>query len=348
MLSLSLLCCILIVLEITTTTTVFSFSLSSFKPPSSSLFATKNKENGSSAATSSPKMYPPLSRDEVQAFLDTIPVYAVTEPNQEDGLVLLKEQNNPNKEIAYFFFSPEAANKVFAPLRQQKSNTNTDAGWNVSAYPLGLVWLELINSNTKNNDDDRSASSVDYRLLPEREDLIGAQNLLREQAKQQGKSPKIVDELGLFSQPYNEIPIFVDQFLRVVPAAAAAEGSSTKKEGEEKVPMYVGLNDLMETCNQAIKASSGSYQAAMSVISLSDLVEEMMKVEGNANDYRKVVLVPPTMTDESRATGSIISLPEKEDDDVLTWAGKINNNLEGNNNNNNEISIPTATNNWSD
>ena len=44
---------------------------------------------------------------------------------------------------------------------------------------------------------------------------------------------------------------------------------------------------------------------------------------------------------------NIVTAPEKEDDDVLTWAGKINNDLEGNNSNNNEISIPTATNNWS-
>jgi len=342
-------------------------------------FATENKEKKLSASKSttstttsststSSSLYPSLRRDEVQAFLDTVPVYAVTEPNQE-GLVLVKEKNNPN-DIAYFFFSPQSANEVFTPLRKTKKSNidkvaagdSTEADeWNVSAYPLGLVWFELINEEPEQNED--GTGGVEYRLLPAPDDLIGAQNLLREQAKQQGKSSattttsnNVDSNTELFRAPYNEVPIFVDQFLRVTTSAEAAAAGTTNSNNkqEEKVPMYIGLKDLMETCNQAIKASSGSnngdYQAAMSVISLKDLIDEMMAPNGNTNDYRKAILVQPSLPSSSSSSSSS---QQKEDPadaaDTFTWEGKQDD-AYGKNLDKDEglLSIPTATNDWSD
>ncbi len=254
------------------------------------------------------KNYPPMSRDEVQAMLDTIPVYTVTEPNQE-GLILLKEKGNSN-DIAYFFFSPEAANTVFSPLRKkQQEQEGSGADWSVSAYPLGLVWFELI------NDPEQKSQGVEYRLLPDPENLIGAQNLLREQQKQ-SKAPGNEKINNLFKSPFNEIPIFVDQFLRVTT-------SESNGDTREKVPMYISLKDLMNTCNQAIKASSGEYQAAMSAIDLRDLIDDMTKEGGNANDYRRAILVPPTPeneTDESDAQAATPASPK--DPDAFEWEGK--------------------------
>jgi len=286
------------------------------------------------------KNYPPMSREEVQFMLDAVPVYAVTEPDQE-GLVLLKEKNNPN-DIAYFFFSPQAANTVFSPLRKKENeSTGQEKGeWTVSAYPLGLVWFELI------NDPEQQSQGVEYRLLPEPNDLIGAQNLLREQQKQQSNgvpNPKINE---LFRSPYNDIPIFVDQFLRVTaPATEESEGEGGEKDNGERVPLYIGLKDLMDTCNKAIDASSGEYQAAMSAIDLKDLIVEMTKEGGNPNDYRRAILVPPTPNAENDAKpGSSSPTP---DSDAFNWDGKQD--IYGKAlKNNDEIATPTATNDWSD
>jgi hypothetical protein len=336
-----------------------SSSTTSLLPSTTGLFSTnKNKGFGSSdeeaaaaatkTTTTTPKtkkLYPSMSRDEVQSMLDTVPVYAVTEPNQE-GLVLLKEKNNPN-DIAYFFFSPKAATTVFAPLKKEGE-------WSVSAYPLGLVWFELIDNDPEKSED--GTRGVEYRLLPEPDDLIGAQNLLREQAKQQGtaaaKSSSSSDVNELFRLPYNEVPIFVDQFLRVSTATSAEEAATDAVE--EKVPMYIGLKDLMETCNKAIKASSGEYQAAMSVISLKDLIDEMMNTNGNTNDYRKAILAPPSEITKETTSASLSSSSSKtkskqpsQPEDPFSWEGKqniIGKKLEEGE----EISIPTATNDWSD
>lgn len=277
------------------------------------------------------KNFPPMSRDEVQAMLDTIPVYAVTDTTQE-GLVLLKEKNNPN-DIAYFFFSPDAANTVFSPLRKKQNESTVQQGeWSVSAYPLGLVWFDLI------NDPEEQNKGIEYRLLPEPDDLIGAQNLLREQQKQSGAkpNPKLNE---LFRSPYNEIPIFVDQFLRVTAPQGGDDG--------EKVPLYFGLKNLMETCNQAIKASSGEYQAAMSAIDMRDLIDEMTKEEGNPNDYRKAILVPPMPKAEDNSSDATTSSPEATKPDDFNWEGKSNSYGKGLGDNEG-ISTPTATNDWSD
>lgn len=295
-----------------------------------------------SAAT---KNYPPMSRDEVQAMMDTVPVYAVTEPNQE-GLVLVKEKNNPN-DIAYFFFSPEAANTVFSPLKKKQQNAGGE--WSVSAYPLGLVWFELI------NDPEQQGQGVEYRLLPDPEDLIGAQNLLREQQKQSGLSNPKINEL--FRSPFNDIPIFVDQFLRVTAQAPTEGEGEGDQKNLERVPLYIGLKDLMDTCNKAIQASSGEYKAAMSAIDLRDLIDEMTRKEGNANDYRKAVLVPPTpgaKSENDNGSNSDSNDAKKSSpgaastgSDPFNWEGKQN--LYGKPlEDGEEIATPTATNDWLD
>lgn len=275
--------------------------------PSHSL--TRSSATGLQAAAKT--NFPAMTRDEVQAMLDTIPVYAVTEPNQE-GLVLLKEKNNP-KDIAYFFFSPDAALTVFSPLRKKENESNRIGEWSVSAYPLGLVWFELINEPEE---------GIEYRLLPEPEDLIGAQNLLKEQQKQMKQNNPKTNEL--FKASFNQIPIFVDQFLRVT-AAAPSDGADD--DNRERVPMYFSLKDLMGTVNQAIKSSSGEYQAAMSAIDLSDLIEEMMK--DNANDYRRAIFVPPTpetnkaaKSSSSTPSSSPASTANQPVGDDLQWQGK--------------------------
>ena len=264
-------------------------------------------------------------------MLDTIPVYTVTEPNQE-GLILLKEKGNSN-DIAYFFFSPEAANTVFSPLRQkQEEQQGSDSDWGVSAYPLGLVWFELI------NDPEQQSQGVEYRLLPDPENLIGAQNLLREQQKQ-SNAPASEKINELFKSPFNDIPIFVDQFLRV--ATSESDGDT-----RDKVPMYIGIKDLMDTCNQAIKASSGEYQAAMSVIDLKDLIDDMTKKEGNENDYRRAIMVPPTSENKTDGNKAKAADPQTETD-ALNWKGKQT--MYGKDlNEDKEINTPTATNDWSD
>jgi hypothetical protein len=311
--------------------------------PSSTLGRSAAIETSLSAAT---KNYPPMSRDEVQAMMDTVPVYAVTEPNQE-GLVLVKEKNNPN-DIAYFFFSPEAANTVFSPLKKKQQTGQESGGeWSVSAYPLGLVWFELI------NDPEQQGQGVEYRLLPDPEDLIGAQNLLREQQKQSGvPNPKINE---LFRSPFNDIPIFVDQFLRVTAQAATEGEGNGDRKNLERVPLYIGLKDLMDTCNKAIKASSGEYKAAMSAIDLRDLIDEMTREGGNLNDYRKAVLVPPTPEAQNNSENENNSDDAKKSSpsssptgsDPFNWEGKQNmygKALEDGE----EIATPTATNDWSD
>jgi len=287
-----------------------------------------DKAASSSSGDEKKKNYPPMTRDEVQAMLDTVPVYTVTQAEVDDGLVLLKEANNPN-EIAYFFFSPQAAEKVFTPLKEKMAQ---ETNWIISAYPLGLVWLELI------NDPTQQSQGIEYRLLSEDDNIVGAKNLLRKQLEQSPGSNTKIDQL--FNQPYNQIPIFVNQFLGIT---AKSEDGETR----DLVPMYVGLKDLLGACNQAALASKGDYEAAMSVIDLNDLVFEMTKKSGNPNDYRRCVLVPPTPPVDEAENAASTTNEAAEPDGSLNWKGKEVSFGDGSDDTNPTISL-TTTNDWSD
>lgn len=222
---------------------------------------------------------PAMSRKEIEKLLDVVPVYAVTE-SEKGGLVLTKEKDNEN-DIAYFFFNPEIADAVFAPLFKKQEGVV----WDVTKFSLGLVWFELFQSKEKNG--------VEYRLLPELKELAGARKIL----DPDGEDPT------LFQSAYNSIPIFVDQSLRV-------QGT----DGEKKFPMHFSLEDLLESCQQA--ATSDDYEASVNVADFCNLVEQMQSE--SESDFRNVVMVPPTVLLGSGKSSSRIEAETKDGETFST------------------------------
>eukprot|EP00523_Entomoneis_sp_CCMP467_P003603 CAMPEP_0168745504 /NCGR_PEP_ID=MMETSP0724-20121128/14652_1 /TAXON_ID=265536 /ORGANISM="Amphiprora sp., Strain CCMP467" /LENGTH=319 /DNA_ID=CAMNT_0008793219 /DNA_START=44 /DNA_END=1003 /DNA_ORIENTATION=- len=242
-----------------------------------------NNNNDNAAATNAP-----LSRDEVQTILDAIPVFAVT---SGPGLVLLKDKAHGDQEFGHFFFSPQAANALYQPLKQQQQQGDDNVQWDITSYPLGLIWFELLHPATepqpeKDNDDtnNNNNATVQYRLVPEADARAAARALVEASARQSGSFLGNVPDL--FAAPFDEIPIFMDQFLRLQP--------SSSEDNVEKFPLYFRYTDLMATLQQAsAEQPDDSYQAALSVVDLQTLVAQMMAPD-SANNYRNTLLVPPS------------------------------------------------------
>ena len=236
------------------------------------------------AAFSAATPNPALSRAEVEKLLDVVPVYAVTEP-EKGGIVLVNEKDNDN-EIAYFFFSPDTANSVFSPLK----NKNENAAWDVTQFSLGLVWFELFKNQQK---------GIEYRLVPDSRELASARKVLGQDD----------EEATIFSSAYNEIPVFVDQSLRL-------QGD----DGGKKLPMYFSLQDLLESCQQA---GDENYQPTVNVADFCSMVEQMQL--DSEDDFRNILMIPPTVLNVG---SSRIEAESKNDEDSFT--------------------TPTATENWED
>merc|ERR1712224_1008442 len=76
------------------------------------------------------KLYPAMSQEEVEEWLEHIAVFAVTDQNGAG--VILKPENDTS--VFYFFLSPVQAN---ATLSQLKSTGSLDVDLKVSAFSLG-------------------------------------------------------------------------------------------------------------------------------------------------------------------------------------------------------------------
>jgi hypothetical protein len=270
--------------------------------PGTSSFASADDESTPADDDAPAVEYPALSEDEIQNLLDAIPIYGVTGAKKE-GLVLLRERGNEN-ELAYFFFSPDIANSVYAPLR---ANNIDGIGWDVTRFPLGFVWFELL-KNPASPADDAVSDGIEYRLVPDSRELAGARSIL--QTTQQMSGAKAGQVPDIFKKSYNEIPIFMDQFLRL-------EG-----DDGDKVPMYFGLQDLIKTCQQAVDGD-GQYQASINIADLHSIVRQMQ--ETSTVDFRQAAMIPPTPLPVEEVKTDI--KPEQKPA---------------------EIELPTATDMWSD
>lgn len=221
--------------------------------------------------SSSSETFRPMSRVDVENWLATVPVYAVLDETQ--GLVLLQEEGN-EKEIANFFLSPETAQSLYSPIKQKNEGVN----WDISQLGLAQVWFDIILAN--------EAPDVEYRLIPDPKQLETARKMVEQ------NSPNEPPEI--FKARYNEILLFLDQRLRV-----------KTESGEDKVPMYLSLQNCMSTCQQAMEASSDSdYQSEISVAELTSLLDQMQTEKAEC-DFRETVLIPPMPEiDQKKETSS--------------------------------------------
>lgn len=292
------------------------------------------------------KMYPPMTQEEVEDWMEHIPVFAVTDSNGA-GVVLKPDESSS---VFYFFLNPLAAN---ATLSQLKS-VNEDMDLKVSAFSLGKIWFKLLNAdpNTEvlvsffldllvgtlvrsslscplpfpthqlkapdSDGDGTKTKGVEYRLVPDTRDLLGARMLLTMTPEDSEKlktgetmTPemaqkaieKAMKESPKFKETFNEIPVFTIAQMRMQKQPGEGEGS----EPITLLPMYFSLQNMVGTWQQFMAQASPemkSVEPAINLMSLHDLVAMMLKE--SEIDFRHVVLVPPA-PDAEGAAGSTTS-----------------------------------------
>jgi len=248
--------------------------------------------------------YPALSEAEVEEWLEHIPVFAVTDSKGQG--VVLKPDNDTS--VFYFFISPVMAN---ATLTQLKSS-NEEMDLRVSAFSLGKIWFSLLNAGDREvllklpgSDEDTPTSGVEYRIVPDTRDLLGARMLLTmnpedsQKLKDSGSmTPEIAQEAikkamtesPKFNGTFNEIPVFLIAQMRMQKQPEKGETEPTTL-----LPMYLSLQDMVSTWQSFMSqapADMQSVEPAINLMSLHDLVAMMQKE--SEIDFRNVVLVAPS------------------------------------------------------
>ena len=85
------------------------------------------------------KLYPALSPEEIEDWMEHIPVFAVTDSNGA-GVVLKPDDSTS---VFYFFLNPLAANATLSQLK----GVSPDLDLKVSAFSLGKIWYKLLNAD---------------------------------------------------------------------------------------------------------------------------------------------------------------------------------------------------------
>jgi Tic22-like family len=278
-------------------------------------------------------MYPAMSQQEIEEWLEHIPVFAVTDPNGAG--VILKPENDTS--VFYFFLNPMQANATL----QQLLSANEEMALKVSAFSLGKIWFNLLNANNtaekevllkapgaSDEDEAETVKGVEYRLVPDSRDLLGARMLLTlspedgEKLKNGGGSmtpemvqtaiTKAMTESPKFKTTFNEIPVFTIAQMRMQKTASSEEGSDGANAAEPitLLPMYFSLQNMVGTWQQFMAQAPPDVKGvepAINLMSLHDIVAMMSKE--SEIDWRHVVLVPPTNAEPISAGASTGSDP---------------------------------------
>eukprot|EP00549_Striatella_unipunctata_P023173 CAMPEP_0118708838 /NCGR_PEP_ID=MMETSP0800-20121206/22196_1 /TAXON_ID=210618 ORGANISM="Striatella unipunctata, Strain CCMP2910" /NCGR_SAMPLE_ID=MMETSP0800 /ASSEMBLY_ACC=CAM_ASM_000638 /LENGTH=340 /DNA_ID=CAMNT_0006612249 /DNA_START=17 /DNA_END=1039 /DNA_ORIENTATION=+ len=265
-------------------------------------------EKATAPAAGQLEKFPAMSRDEVEEWLRHIPVFTITDPAGK-GIVLSPENETP---VSYFFLSPQMANSTL----QQIMTKHDDVDLRIATVPLGKVYFRIWGSNstsqtvTTNLDGEESTAEteVEYRLVPDTRDVLGARMLLTmdpeegEKLRESGTLSneaaqkaveKAIKESPKFNKAYNEIPIFMIAQLRMQRPSA--------EEGEEPtqlMPIYFSLQNMVNTW-QKISAQKGpEFAGAEPAINLLDLKEFVDKMQQESEvDFRNIILIPSVPTD---------------------------------------------------
>lgn len=280
------------------------------------IFGAGNKKLSDSTADVKDKLravsgenFPAMSQEEIEEWLGHIPVFAVTDSNGAG--VVLKPDNDTS--VMYFFFSPQMANATLATLK----GTNENLDLRLSAFSLGKIWYKMLNNEDSEiklkqpGTDDSEAEilagqSIQYRLVPDTRDLLGARMLLTmtpedgEEMKNAGDTmtpelaqkavEKAMTESPEFKENYNEIPVFLIAQMRMQKPASEEGG-----EAQTILPMYFSLQTMVGTWQQFMGSQSDTdmkdMEPAINVLNLHKLVN-MMK-EPSEIDFRSCLLLPP-------------------------------------------------------
>ena len=251
-------------------------------PPSSSVFlgkhATKEKLVVMSLSTGGGEKKPPpepLNEKEIEELLEGVPVYALT--SIENDSVLLIEEDGKN--VANFFLSKEFADTV---VEGHGDNLRVDVfSLGKLYFPLFAEGSDATTGSSQIGDEIKIITTneldVEYRLVPDTREVDQGRSILSQMAG--------VDDA--FSTGYNDIPLFMDQHLRL------GIGSEERGDYKEIFPIYFGWNDLVKTCQEYVRAFADAgeeYEAAISVSELSQLVAQMK--QPSPEDFRNVQFIP--------------------------------------------------------
>lgn len=282
---------------------------------------TKNAVN--STENERPK-YPPMTVEEIEDWLAHIPVFAVTD--KEGQGVVLKSNNTS---VFYFFMNVEMANATMKGLLQQ----NPDMDMQISAFSLGKIWFRILESARsekdvtldKLEDSTTSPSDIDYRLVPSNRDILGARMLLTmdekdSEALKAGGTPthemakkiieKAYNESTKFKSPFNEIPVFLIQQMRM-----QKKPDETDTEPVTILPMYFNLQDMVGIW-QKFTSQSPDTANMEPAIQLMDLFELIDKAQTETEvDWRNVLLVPSAANQVTQETPGAEGIAQSPVDD---------------------------------
>lgn len=271
------------------------------------LFGKKDEETAVADAPADREKYPPMSKEEIEEWLSHIPIFAVTDSNGAG--VVLRPDNETS--VFYFFMSPQMANSTLQTLQ----GTNEDMDLRISAFSLGKIWFKILNSETTNevmikppgsDEDGQAIKGVQYRLVPDTRDLMGARMLLTmdpedgEKLKEGGSLTaedaqaaikKAMTESPKFKDNFNEIPVFMIGQMRMM--KPNAEGTVDTENGQQILPMYFNLQNMIGTWQQFMskQPNAQGVEPAISLMDLNELVQKMQ--EESEIDFRNVLLIPP-------------------------------------------------------
>jgi hypothetical protein len=271
------------------------------------------------------KLYPAMTQEEIEDFLEHIPVFMVTDKN---GSAVVFRQNESS--ICYFFMSPIMANATLAQLQDSTENMELQ----VSAFSLGRIWFRILKENRTqevqikvpgSSDilENETIKGVEYRLIPDTRDLLGARMLLTMDATEavkdggaltpevaQAAIKKAMTSSPKFNGTYNEIPVFVIQQMRVVKQGANAD-QKLDKEPETMLPMYFSLQNMVSTWKKFTSQSpeTTGLEPAINLLDLFEMVEKMQ--QDSTVDWRNVILMPPNLVAETY-TDKSSNLPSLE------------------------------------
>lgn len=167
--------------------------------------------------------------------------------------------------------------------------------------------------------EGEATKGVEYRLVPDTRDLMGARMLLTmdpedgEKLKAGGSLTaedaqaaikKAMTESPKFKETYNEIPVFMIAQMRMMKQAGEGDADG---EANQLLPMYFSLQNMVGTWQQFTSQdpNASGVEPAINLMDLHELVTKMQ--EDSEIDFRNVLLIPPVPMGQGGPASTAVS-----------------------------------------